>query len=47
MAAENPNSRCTVEADLELLNRYQDGDEDALDDLLKSHYRSGFGFVKC
>jgi RNA polymerase sporulation-specific sigma factor len=39
MAAENPNSRCTVEADLELLSRYQDGDEDALDDLLKSHYR--------
>lgn len=37
MAAENPNSRCTAEADLELLRRYQGGDEDALDDLLQSH----------
>jgi RNA polymerase sigma factor (sigma-70 family) len=38
MEAENKNSRCTVEADLELLRRYQSGDEQALVDLLKGHY---------
>jgi|ERR1044071_4458780 RNA polymerase sigma factor (sigma-70 family) len=38
MEAETQNnSRCTVAADLKLLRRYQRGDEEALNELLKSH----------
>jgi RNA polymerase sporulation-specific sigma factor len=36
-AETQKNSRCTAEADLELLSRYQAGDEEALKELLKSH----------
>ncbi len=38
MEAENQKkSRCTIESDLELLKRYQNGDQEALDDLVSSH----------
>jgi len=36
-AKDQKRSRCTGEADLELLRRYQRGDEEALNELLKSH----------
>ncbi len=39
MAAENQkNPRCTVEADQELLRRFQNGDDEALIALIESHY---------
>jgi hypothetical protein len=38
MEVENQkNSTCTVAADLELVRRYQSGDEEAVNELLKSH----------
>jgi len=38
MEVENQkNSTCTVAADLELVRRYQSGDEEAINELLKSH----------
>jgi RNA polymerase sporulation-specific sigma factor len=44
MTAEiQKNSKCTAEADLELLRRYQNGDETAFPPLLEAHY----GLIKC
>lgn len=37
-AKDQKRSRCAREADLELLRRYQKGDEEALADLFKGHY---------
>ncbi len=45
-AKDQKSSRCAGEADLELLRRYQNGDEEALAALFKGHYGLIYSWVR-